>query len=511
MPIPSFAARPMPEPVDLGTPSFGAMPPAPTPAPAPIIVPPSPVPMTPPPTAPAPPAFGGMVQPEQAPGAKLAQMIPALLVGLKNPELVGAALRGLQKGRDAKLARQEHAQQTQDRRAREATEFYARAVQESSAITDPVDFEHWRQAMGPVAQYYGIDPHAFAFNATRAQKSMQSKLVASLDAMEKRDPSLASRDDFKVVTEDYPQGISAATVRSWRGQAQDSSGKAILPAQKPDALTPNTPEEQFYAQYAKTKGAKSFAELAPEEQVKAREQWAAGGRSDAGGSDYAKFLARFAKEKGKTVDALTVAEEKQAKKEFGTADDKATNGPRDRFNVQQVTNADGSTGLIRVNMETGEATPVVLPTGTGGAGKAGDTERLSKAYYDRTIASDKTALDFEKSLTGLGSQLDVQLPNLLKSEQGQQYQQAKDEFINAALRRESGAAIQPSEYTRFDKIYFVMPGDTAATIKQKQAARKRVVDGFKVTAGNLGGAAPATGGVVKWGRDKNGNPVRLSQ
>ena len=93
---------------------------------------------------------------------------------------------------------------------------------------------------------------------------------------------------------------------------------------------------------------------------------------------------------------------------------------------------------------------------------------------------------FEAKLQSLGPQAGVQLPTLLQSEAGQLYSQGRDEFINAALRRESGAAIQPSEYERFDKIYFVMPGDTPATITQKQGARKRVVDGFRMTAGNIG-------------------------
>lgn len=170
---------------------------------------------------------------------------------------------------------------------------------------------------------------------------------------------------------------------------------------------------------------------------------------------------------------------------------KPTGGGRDRFNVQQVTNPDGTTGLMRVNMDTGEATPVDL--GGAASGRASDTQRLSGAYLDRTKGADQLAKGFEQELGTLGPQLDVQLPNLLKSEKGQLYRQSKDEFINAALRRESGAAIQPSEYERYDKIYFVQPGDTAATIRQKQTARERVIAGFKVSAGNLSGqpAGPA--------------------
>lgn len=193
---------------------------------------------------------------------------------------------------------------------------------------------------------------------------------------------------------------------------------------------------------------------------------------------------------GSFEDYLGASPERQreiegARARYGLADDRPRTEPRQRFSVQPITNPDGTTGLVRVNLDTGETTRVDLPTGAG-SGLASDTQRLSRAYLDRTSASDVTAQTFEQSLLGLGDQLDVQLPNLIRSEQGQRYRQAKDEFINASLRRESGAAIQPSEYTRFDKIYFVMPGDTFATIRQKQAARKRVIDGFRVAAGNLG-------------------------
>lgn len=279
MPSSPFAARPMPEASDVGAPSFSAVPP---PAP-PIVVPPSmPMPGLPAPAAPpavAPPSFAPPAAVTQQPvGSQIAQMVPALLMGIKGPEYMGAALRGLQKAKDKKLAQSEHEFQTKDRRTREAADFYGRAVEQSQNITDPVDFENWRQMIAPTAQYYGIDARTFTFNANRSQKSMQSKLVSALETMEKRDPTLAQRDDFRVVTPDYPQGIPAKTVRTWRGEAQDPSGKAILPAAKPDALTPNTPEEQFYAQYAKEHGATAFSGLPTGDQVKAREQWAAGGR-----------------------------------------------------------------------------------------------------------------------------------------------------------------------------------------------------------------------------------------
>lgn len=163
----------------------------------------------------------------------------------------------------------------------------------------------------------------------------------------------------------------------------------------------------------------------------------------------------------------------------------APQGPRDRFSVQSVTNPDGTTGLIRVNMDTGDVSSVALPNGAD-SGRATEAQRIGAAYLARTTESDRLSRDFEKGIVTLGGQIDPKLPNLLTSPAGRDYRQAQDEFINAALRRESGAAIAPSEYDRFAKIYFIQPGDTPSTMKQKQAARVRVIEGFKLAAGALG-------------------------
>ena len=163
---------------------------------------------------------------------------------------------------------------------------------------------------------------------------------------------------------------------------------------------------------------------------------------------------------------------------------RASNGPRDRFSIQQITNADGTTGLVRVNLETNEVSPVALPNGAG-AGRPTEKNQSSADYLGRTYAADSDASSFEGDLSKLGAQMNVQIPNMLRSPKGQLYRAAQDEFINAGLRDESGAAIQPSEYDRYRAIYFAVPGDTAETIRRKQQARSRVIKGLRSKAGNL--------------------------
>lgn len=65
----------------------------------------------------------------------------------------------------------------------------------------------------------------------------------------------------------------------------------------------------------------------------------------------------------------------------------------------------------------------------------------------------------------------------------QQYDQAQRDFINAQLRKESGAAISPSEFDNARRQYFPQPGDSDAVIKQKAQNRKIAIDAMHRTAG----------------------------
>jgi hypothetical protein len=86
------------------------------------------------------------------------------------------------------------------------------------------------------------------------------------------------------------------------------------------------------------------------------------------------------------------------------------------------------------------------------------------------------------------------LPRVLGglSPEQQQVAQARINFITAILRKESGAAIGASEFATAEKNYFPKPGDDAATIAQKQAARKTAIKAMEIQAGpgakQMGGA-----------------------
>jgi len=66
----------------------------------------------------------------------------------------------------------------------------------------------------------------------------------------------------------------------------------------------------------------------------------------------------------------------------------------------------------------------------------------------------------------------------LQPEQRQQLDQAKRDFINAVLRRESGAAISPSEFDSAEKQYFPQPGEGPNQRAQKKANRELATRGI---------------------------------
>lgn len=78
------------------------------------------------------------------------------------------------------------------------------------------------------------------------------------------------------------------------------------------------------------------------------------------------------------------------------------------------------------------------------------------------------------------------------SEDFKKYEQAKRNFINAILRKESGAAIGQDEFDSADKQYFPQIGDNEAVIKQKAANRRQVTNTMLSNVGPKGEAAKKT-------------------
>jgi hypothetical protein len=91
-------------------------------------------------------------------------------------------------------------------------------------------------------------------------------------------------------------------------------------------------------------------------------------------------------------------------------------------------------------------------------------------------------------MSGVKSKVLESIPvvgNFGLSPEYQQMRQAQSDFINATLRRESGAAISPGEFDNANKQYFPQPGDSPEVIAQKAANRQNALSGI------LGASAPS--------------------
>jgi len=78
----------------------------------------------------------------------------------------------------------------------------------------------------------------------------------------------------------------------------------------------------------------------------------------------------------------------------------------------------------------------------------------------------------------------MNMPAAFQSSEMQQYMQAARNFINAKLRRESGAVISATEFTEARQQYLTQPRDSDKTIEQKAATRKLVYSSLRKAAGN---------------------------
>lgn len=110
-----------------------------------------------------------------------------------------------------------------------------------------------------------------------------------------------------------------------------------------------------------------------------------------------------------------------------------------------------------------------------GAGKPATQAQYTASGFASRVVQAKDIIDSNSAnLSGLSTVEYLgqrNLPNALQSPLIQQQLQAERNFVNAVLRRESGAAISPEEFKSAEKQYFPMPGDSAEVLAQKKANR----------------------------------------
>lgn len=124
-------------------------------------------------------------------------------------------------------------------------------------------------------------------------------------------------------------------------------------------------------------------------------------------------------------------------------------------------------------------------------GKSGKKEIKSNqaiaAGFGRRLQQSQEAFEDLESQgfdrASLASGIASSLPNWLQNSAQQRQAQAERNFVNATLRRESGAAIAESEFESAEKQYFPRAGDSPETLAQKARNRAQVINMMQAEAG----------------------------
>lgn len=120
------------------------------------------------------------------------------------------------------------------------------------------------------------------------------------------------------------------------------------------------------------------------------------------------------------------------------------------------------------------------PPSAGQFAAAGYGRRIEQAEADfnSLLASGYKPTDM-KNIAAKGF-----APELMKSENVKLQAQAERNFLNAVLRKESGAAISPGEFSSGERQYFPREGDTPKVLEQKARNRAQKLAELKAEAGD---------------------------
>jgi hypothetical protein len=119
----------------------------------------------------------------------------------------------------------------------------------------------------------------------------------------------------------------------------------------------------------------------------------------------------------------------------------------------------------------------------------------SRMGYNREVLDKLEEAGFDPASVGTGIQNIA--PNIMRSPEVQTYRAARDNWVSAVLRKESGAAISKNEYENAFRQYFPQMGDAPEIVKQKRNLRLLAEENMKLIAGGRSAesreSSPGTG------------------
>lgn len=124
-----------------------------------------------------------------------------------------------------------------------------------------------------------------------------------------------------------------------------------------------------------------------------------------------------------------------------------------------------------------------------------ESESKNAGFADRMLESNPKIEQYKAAGMDVGQISKGSIPligNFVVSDDYQSFNQAQRDFINAQLRRESGAVINPDEFKNAAKQYFPQAGDSEQVLLQKKDNRDAAVGAMVRSAGPAYKMPPAT-------------------
>jgi hypothetical protein len=159
------------------------------------------------------------------------------------------------------------------------------------------------------------------------------------------------------------------------------------------------------------------------------------------------------------------------------------------FDYREVDDGNGGKTLVRIDKASGQIIkpPIegqsTVPTNPYAYGKQNENQSKDSGFANRMFRAEGVLRDpaVEAAATDLKQNLLGKAPgfvsNYITSPDFQKFDQAKRDFVNAVLRRESGAAISQSEFDNANKQYFPQPGESPEKIAEKRRNRQDAIAG----------------------------------
>ncbi|MGY3535419.1 hypothetical protein ACVISU_008187 [Bradyrhizobium sp. USDA 4452] len=152
-----------------------------------------------------------------------------------------------------------------------------------------------------------------------------------------------------------------------------------------------------------------------------------------------------------------------------------------------VTGPDGKPIQIPPGVNRKEFIKRVSETAADAAtGKATEAQAKASSFAARMQQAESILGGLQNQGLSAGQRIAGEIPlagNYLQSADYQKYKTAASAFITAMLRQESGAAINKSEFERYEKEMFPQPGDAPAVVQQKAQMRSAAIQQMQRAAG----------------------------